>query len=148
VTHKKRLDFLLVVVLIAATLAIVTALVSTKSAAARETEGVSFDIEPTAKLVNDGQAVKVRVQVTCPQDLELQDVFIYVTQDAEVVYGTSRFFVGGCSGKPHTYKTTVTAQRGQFHTGSAYSSGYVVALDPATGTIQSASDTEPTLEVR
>jgi hypothetical protein len=147
VSHSSRhLNFLLLVAAIAATLAMVAALQLTKSAAAQETVGVSVEIEPTAKLLKDG-AVLVRVQVTCPKGMEVLEAHVSVSQDDQTVFGQSGIPVK-CTGKAHTYRTAVTAQQGQFHTGSASSSAFVLILDPATGTTQSGGDTEPSLEVR
>jgi hypothetical protein len=141
VSYRKRAD--LVVLAIVVTLVVVAALQSTKTAAAQET----VVIAPTAKLIKGGQAVLVELQVTCPQGKEVLEAHISVSQDDSATYGLSGIPVK-CTGKPHTYKTVVTAQQGQFHTGTAYASAYVLLYDPATGTTESASATEPALQVR
>jgi len=117
----------------------------TQTAAAQD-EGVSVEIEDTAKLRNDG-AVLVQVQVTCPKGMEVLEAHVSVSQDDQTVFGQSGIPVK-CTGKPHTYRTAVTAQQGQFHTGSAYSSAFVLIIDRATNTTQSGGDTEPALEIR
>ena len=134
---------LLLVVAIAMTLVVVATLQSTKTAAAQE----MVNIAPTAKLIKGGQAVLVEVQVTCPQGKEVLEAHISVSQEDSAIYGQSGIPVK-CTGKPHTYRTAVTAQQGQFHTGTAYGSAYVLLYDPATGTTESGGDTEPALEVR
>ncbi len=109
--------------------------------------GTHVTIAPSAKLIKGGQAVLVEVQVTCPQGKDVLEAHISVSQDDSATYGFSGIPVK-CTGKPHTYRTIVTAQQGQFHTGTAYASAYVLLYDPATGTTESGSDTEPALQVR
>jgi ribosomal protein S27E len=123
------------------------ALWSVEPAAAQqtETEGVSVDIVPNATLLKSG-AVRVEVQITCPREMDVLEAHVSVSQDEQTIFGRSGMKVQ-CTGSARTYRTVVTPQEGQFHTGTAYSSAYVLVRDPATGATQQGSDTEPNLTI-
>ena len=140
-TVSRRLLLLMAVTLM-------VALGSAESAAAQEetTEGFSVEIVPNAKLLKSG-AVRVDVRIACPLGKDVLEARVRVSQDEQTISGESGIPVE-CTGKARTYRIVVTPLEGQFHTGTASSSAFVLVLDPATGTTEQGSDTEPTLTVR
>lgn len=85
---------------------------------------VTADVAPTATLVGEGEALTLDVTVTCPKKHDVQEAFVYVTQDGY----TSQFAgigIGKCKGKPVTYTLTVRPLDQPFHRGEATASSYV-----------------------
>jgi hypothetical protein len=96
---------------------------------------VVADVAPTATLVGEGEAVTLEVTVTCPKRHDVQEAFVYVTQDGY----TSQFAGIGiqkCKGRPVTYTLTVRPLEQPFHRGEATASSYVaVYTQDGTDTI-------------
>ncbi len=70
------------------------------------------------------QTVTIQVTVTCPKKQQVQEAFVYVTQDGY----TSQFAGIGiqrCKGRPVTYTLTVRPLEQPFHRGEASASSYV-----------------------
>jgi hypothetical protein len=117
----------------------VAMLLPTGAANARQqADSVVVDVGPTAKLLEDGQAVRVKVKVACEPGWQVLEANVSATQGAT----SSLAGIGGvvCDGKPHVHKVRVNALDGQFSRGTASVSAFVLLLDPATQTTVQGQD--------
>ncbi len=100
---------------------------------------VSASIDDGAKLRDRGNAVVVRVTVTCERDNDVLEAFVYVSQDGNTSQN-ARIPVQ-CTGKARTYRVSVQAYPDQpFQTGPAQASGYILVQDRSGAT----ASTSPT----
>jgi hypothetical protein len=104
------------------------ALLLAPRAAAQET--LAVEIAPTARLLQGGKAVAVRVTVTCPTGAEVLEAFLYVNQDGN--QGQFAFFQPICDGTPHTFVVRASAVGFRYHVGEAQVSGYVLLTSGAS----------------
>jgi hypothetical protein len=133
----RRLIMLVTVVLV---IAAMMALAGPASAAAdppatettaQEEEIVRVEVGPTAKLIADGQAVRVKVKVACEPVGDVLEASVEVFQaDA---YGQGFFGFVMCDGRTHVHKIKVEALDSTFHRGEAFVSAFVLLEDPETG---------------
>jgi hypothetical protein len=117
----------------------VAMLLPTAAANARQqADTVVVDVGPTAQLLEDGQAVRVKVKVACEPGWQVLEANVSATQGAT----SSLAGIGGvvCDGKPHVHKVRVNALDGQFSRGTASVSAFVLLLDPATQTTVQGQD--------
>jgi hypothetical protein len=97
-------------------------------AATAQEEVVTVEVGPTAQLIDDGQAVRVKVKVTCEPVDHVLEALLFVQQ--EDAYGEG--FLGSvvCDGKTHVHMVEVEALDGPFHPREAFVSAFVlVCLD-------------------
>jgi hypothetical protein len=94
-------------------------------------------IAPGAKLLADGSLV-ARLTVTCESGHEVLEAHLTVSQDEQRISGTSGVSGIRCDGRPHRLKVRVIPQDGTFHEGEAFASGFILLLDPSTGTTEQA----------
>ena len=113
--------------------------VSLTASTADTQESLTVNLEKQkVKLVAGGQAVAVRVEVTCSQGSTILESLLYIVQDGNTSEFSSIPVV--CDGILHEYVVRVRAfPETLFHRGKAISSAYVLLADPE-GT--SAGDTE------
>jgi hypothetical protein len=120
--------------------ALMVAMLSPTAAAnaRQQADSVVVDVGPTAKLLDDGQAVRVKVKVACEPGWQVLEANVSATQGAT----SSLAGIGGvvCDGKPHVHKVRVNALDGQFSRGTASVSAFVLLLDPATQTTVQGQD--------
>jgi hypothetical protein len=118
----KRIVFMVTVALV------VALILAAGAASAQEEEAVTVEVGPTAKLIEDGQAVQVKVKVTCePVDHVLEGLLFVQQEDA---YGEGFLSSVVCDGKTHVHMEEVEALDGPFHRGEAFVSAFVlVCLD-------------------
>jgi hypothetical protein len=117
----------------------VAMLLPTAAANARlQADPVVVEVGPTAKVLEDGQAVRVMVKVACEPGWQVLEANVSATQGAT----SSLAGIGGvvCDGKPHVHKVRVEALDGQFSRGTASVSAFVLLLDPATQTTVQGQD--------
>jgi hypothetical protein len=97
-------------------------------AAAQEAPVV--EIAPTARLIQGGKAVDVRVTVTCPTGAEVLEAFLYVNQDGN--QGQFASFQPSCDGIPHTFMVRAQALGFRYHVGTAQVSAFVLLSSGAS----------------
>jgi hypothetical protein len=104
---------------------------------------VTVSIEPKAKLVANG-AVQAVVVVSCDQGDQVLEAHLSVSQDNQTISGQTGIPVR-CDGKSRKYRVTVTPLEGDFHTGDASASAFVlICADPPTcGTTEQGQDSGP-----
>lgn len=100
---------------------------------------VSVSIERNATLVGAGEAVQVRVNVTCDPGFEVLEANISVSQRNTTGFGGIPGVV--CDGTTHTLTATVNAQDGSYRRGKASASAFVLVIDPNTQNTQSGQAT-------
>lgn len=94
-------------------------------------DSLSARIGKHATLLEGGQAVQVRVSVTCDPASEVLEAFVYVTQDG--IESDFAFLPVQCTGKPERFTVTAsTFEEDQFHNGNARASAYVLLTDDTT----------------
>jgi hypothetical protein len=100
-------------------------------ATAQQTEAVTVEVGPTARLIGDGQAVQVKVKVACEPPAEVLEALVTVHQDEGAASGEG--FLGSsvvCDGKQRVHRVTVETLDSTFRPGEALVSGFVlVCLD-------------------
>jgi hypothetical protein len=96
---------------------------------------VVVSIERNATLVGNGEAVQVRVDVSCDPGLEVLEANISVSQRNTTGFGGIPGVV--CDGTTHTLTATVSAQDGTYRRGRASASAFVLVIDPNTQQTQS-----------
>ncbi len=110
----------------------VTMLLPTGAANARQqADSVVVEVGPTARLIDDGQAVQVKVKVSCEPPAEVLEALVTVHQDEGAAFGEG--FLGSsavCDVRQHVHRVEVQALDSTFHSGEAFVSGFVlVCLD-------------------
>ena len=109
----------------------VVALPPTGAATAQEEEVVTVEVGPTAKLIDDGQAVQVRVKVTCEAPAQVLEAAVFAQQDEQTISGEAGITSVVCDGNSQVRFVEVNAQEGTFHRGEAFVSAFaLVCLDP------------------
>jgi len=120
----KRIVLLVTVALLAATM-------PGSVATAQETDTVRIEVDPIAKLLGDGQAVRVKVKAACEPPAVVLEASVFAQQDEQAVWGESGIASVVCNGKSQVRFVEVNALEGQFHRGEAYvSAGVLVCLNP------------------
>jgi hypothetical protein len=100
---------------------------------------VAVSIEPVAKLVANG-AVRAVVVASCDPGRQVLEAHLSVNQDNQAIFGEAGIPVR-CDGKSHKYRVTVTPTDGNFHTGDAFGSAFVLTCaDPTCGTTEQGQD--------
>jgi hypothetical protein len=100
---------------------------------------VAVSIEPVAKLVANG-AVRAVVVASCDPGRQALEAHLSVNQDNQAIFGEAGIPVR-CDGKSHKYRVTVTPTDGNFHTGDAFGSAFVLTCaDPTCGTTEQGQD--------
>ena len=93
-------------------------------------EVVRVEVGPTAKLIEDDQAVRIKVKVTCePEPVDhILEALLFVQQEG--AYGEGFLSSVVCDGKTHVHMEEVEASDGAFRPGEAFVSAFVlVCLD-------------------
>ena len=102
----------------------ITALLSFTGAAPAPSDALELRIDKKAVLVNDGQAVTLRVTASCPAGAELLESFVYVNQNGfSTQFG---FFNVPCDGTRHKATATATALDFVLEPGKASASGFML----------------------
>jgi hypothetical protein len=119
----------LVVLLTVATLMMALVLPASVVGAQEEEEHLTVEVGPTAKLIDDGQFVRVKVKVSCEPGVDhVLESLLFVQQ--EDAYGEGFGFPVVCDGKTRVYMPKVEALDGPFHRGEASVSAFaLVCLD-------------------
>lgn len=106
-------------------------------------ESLSVDIGKTARLVDGGQAIELKIKTVCALgSFEVLEAFVYVTQN-----GNTSQFAGmpvSCADHPRPQKSTVTlsALDFLFQEGEANASAFILLIDPINGNTISTSPTQ------
>jgi hypothetical protein len=117
-------------------------------AGAQEEETVTVEVGPTAKLIEDGQAVQVKVKVSCEPPAEVLEAAVFAQQDEQTVWGEAGIASVVCDGETQVRFVEVNALEGQFHRGEVYVSAFVlVCLDPNCEDTAAGGDTRSTVKV-
>ncbi len=131
----RRISLLVVVALLATTL-------PGSVATAQETDTVRIKVDPIAKVLGDGQAVRVKVKVACEPPAVVLEASVFAQQDEQTVWGEAGIASVVCDGNSHVRFVEVNALEGQFHRGEAHVSAFVlVCLDPDCGETADGGDT-------
>jgi hypothetical protein len=101
------------------------------AASAQQADTVVVEVGPTAKLLDDGQAVRVKVKVACEPPAEVLEALVTVHQDDEgAAFGEAGITSVVCDGKARVHRVTVEALDSTFRPGEAFVSAFVlVCLD-------------------
>jgi hypothetical protein len=100
------------------------------ASARQQADTVVVEVSPTAKLVDGGQAVRVKVKVECEPPAEVLEALVTVSQDEGAAFGEAGITSVVCDGKKRTHKVTVQALDSTFRPGEAFVSAFVlVCLD-------------------
>lgn len=96
-------------------------------------------IEPEGVIVDGGGAALVFIVVECTLDPgdQLLEGFVTLSQDATSGMGSLN---PRCDGKPHRDVVRVQALGGNFRSGDAFASAFLLFLDPETGSTVQAQD--------
>ena len=138
----------LVALLTVATLMVALLLPAGAASAQQEEEAVTVEVGPTAKLIEDGQAVQVKVKVSCEPPAHVLEAAVFAQQDEQTVWGEAGIASVVCDGKSHVRFVEVNALEGQFHRGEVYVSAFVlVCLDPDCAETAAGGDTRSTVKV-
>jgi hypothetical protein len=104
-------------------------------------QSLAAEIGSEATLLGTGD-VLVRITISCRQDVQALEAFLYVTQE-----GLTSPLAGiplRCTNRPRIYLVRVQPpEAGSFQPGQATASGYMLLYDPATGMTESVSPTQP-----
>jgi hypothetical protein len=100
--------------------------------ARQQADSVVVEVGPTAKLLEDGQFVRVKVKFACEPPAEVLEALVTVHQEEGAAFGEG--FLGSsavCDGRQHVERVEVQAQDSStFLSGEAVVSGFVlVCLD-------------------
>jgi hypothetical protein len=103
------------------------------------------EVGPTAKLIEDGQFVLVKVKVSCEPGVDhVLEGLLFVEQ--EDAFGEGFLSSVVCDGRPHVHREEVEALDGPFHRGEAFVSAFVlVCLDEEC---ENTADGQQTRQVR
>jgi hypothetical protein len=133
----RRLVMLVVVVALSAAM-----LLALGAASAQQADTVVVEVGPTAKVIDDGQAVRVKVKVACEPPAEVLEAAVFTQQDEQTIWGEAGIASVVCDGKSHVRFVEVNALEGQFHRGEAFVSAFVlVCLDPDCADTADGGDT-------
>jgi hypothetical protein len=118
--------------LVTVTALMVAMLLPTGAANARQqADTVVVEVGPTAKLLDDGQAVRVKVKVACEPPAEVLEALVTVHQDEGAAFGEAGITSVVCDGKTRVHRVAVEAlDIIPFRPGEAFVSALVlVCLD-------------------
>jgi hypothetical protein len=109
----------------------VAMLLPTGAANARQqADTVVVEVGPTAKVLDDGQAVRVKVKVACEPPAEVLEALVTVHQDEGAASGEAGITSVVCDGKTRVHRVAVEALDSTFRPGEAFVSALVlVCLD-------------------
>jgi hypothetical protein len=100
------------------------------ASARQQADAVVVKVGPTAKLIDDGQAVRVKVTVKCEPPAEVLEALVTVHQDEGAAFGEAGITSVVCDGKKRTHRVAVEALDSTFGRGEAFVSAFVlVCLD-------------------
>jgi hypothetical protein len=139
----RRLIMLVTVAALSATM-----LLPLGAASAQQADTVVVEVGPTAKLLDDGQFVRVKVKVSCVPSVDhvLESLLFVQQQDA---YGEGFGFPVVCDGKTRVHMAKVEAFSGLFHRGEASVSAFaLVCLDEECENTVQGQETRPVKVVR
>jgi hypothetical protein len=91
---------------------------------------VTVSIGPNAKLAPNG-AVRVIVMVSCDPGAVVLEAHVSVSQDNQAIAGQTGIPVQ-CDGTSRRYRVMVTPLEGDFHTGDAFASAFVLTCPDAS----------------
>ena len=137
-----------VVLLTVATLMMALVLSAGVVGAQEEEEHLTVEVGPTAKLIDDGRFVQVKVKVSCEPGVDhvLESLLFVQQQDA---YGEGFGFPVVCDGKTRVHMAKVEAFSGLFHRGEASVSAFaLVCLDEECENTVQGQETRPVKVVR
>jgi hypothetical protein len=98
--------------------------------ARHQADTVVVEVGPTAKLLDDGRAVRVKVKVTCEPPAEVLEALVTVHQDEGAAFGEAGITSVVCDGKMRVHRVVVEALDSTFRPGEAFVSAFVlVCLD-------------------
>jgi hypothetical protein len=98
---------------------------------------VTVTIGSTARLVENGAALLVPVEITCSvAGGEVLEAHLRVSQDDQAISGEAGISNVKCDGNRHRYMVRVSPLEGQFHPGDAFASAFVLLLTPEGSTVQ------------
>jgi hypothetical protein len=98
---------------------------------------VTVTIGSTARLVENGAALLVPVEITCSvAGGEVLEAHLRVSQDDQAISGEAGISNVKCDGNRHRYMVRVSPLEGQFHPGDAFASAFVLVLTPEGSTVQ------------
>jgi hypothetical protein len=130
------------ITLVLSLVALVVAVLLPASAASAQEEVVTVEVGPTAKLIDEGQAVQVKVKVTCQRPAQVLEAAVFAQQDEQTVWGEAGIASVVCDGKSQVRFVEVNALEGTFHRGEAFVSAFVlVCLDSECGETAAGGDT-------
>ena len=112
--------------------------------AQEEEEHLTVEVGPTAKLIDDGQFVRVKVKVSCEPGVDhVLESLLFVQQ--EDAYGEGFGFPVVCDGKTRVHMAKVEALSGSlFHPGEASVSAFaLVCLDETCENTAQGQETRP-----
>jgi hypothetical protein len=91
--------------------ALMVAMLSPTAAAnaRQQADSVVVDVGPTAKVLDDGQAVRVKVKVACEPPAEVLEALVTVHQDEEAAFGEAGITSVVCDGKTRVHRVAVEA---------------------------------------
>jgi hypothetical protein len=113
-----------------AVLMVVMLLPAGATSAQQQFDAIVVEVGPTAKLLDDGQAVQVNVKVKCEPPAEVLEALVTVRQDAGTAFGEAEIPSTVCDGKKRTHRVRVEALHSTFRPGEAFMSTAVsVCLD-------------------
>jgi hypothetical protein len=106
-------------------------------------ESITVKIGKPARLVKGGQAVDLRVKVTCPSSHEVLEAFAYVVQNGNE--SNFAFMPLICDGRPRQYavRATVFPDSPRFRRGDATATVFILLLNPSTGETESGQASQP-----
>jgi hypothetical protein len=100
------------------------------ASARQQPDTVVVKVGPTAKVLDDGQALRVKVQVKCEPPAEVLEALVTVHQDEGAAFGEAGITSVVCDGKKRTHTVAVEALESTFGRGEAFVSAFVlVCLD-------------------
>ena len=112
-------------VMVAALMVAMLLPVSTASAQ-QQVDTVLVEVGPTAQLLDDGQAVWVKVKVKCEPPAEVLEALVTVHQEEAAAFGEAGIPSMVCDGKKRTQGVRVEALDSTFHRGEAFVSAFVL----------------------
>lgn len=125
-------------IITALTLAVLIVLLLLPVGAVNAQDAVSVEVEPTARAIAGGQTLLVTVEIACEPGLEVLEAHVSAQQGA--TFGQAGIGAVVCNGRAHQYKVLISAPEGQFTSGEAYVSAFVLVLDPQTQMTQQGQD--------
>jgi hypothetical protein len=105
-------------------------------------QGITVALKANATLLEEGQAVQVRVRATCPTGYTVLEAFVYIGQEGNE--SDFAFIPLACQDKqkPRDFviRVPMFPDNPPFHPGDATATAFVLIEDPATGDTLSGGD--------